>query len=597
MELDLVPDWEIMETPLKSAALVSALGMYDWSLAAKKMLAREFFISSVSGAGTRQHSHIVKSAVKGEIGAAFCLTEISHGTNTRALRTTATYNPDNQTFILHTPDFEAAKCWAGNLAKTATHASVFAQLITPDGVCQGLHNFVVPVRDPATLLPLPGITIGDMGHKIGLNGLDNGWLMFNNYQIAREMLLNKTGDVSKEGVYSTPFKDPNKRFGASLGNLSGGRVGIINMANTNLHLAVVIAVRYSAVRSQFGPPGQPEQPVLNYQLQQRRLIPYLAASFAHHHFSMTFYQDYMRLLLGKMSGEDPDVLASLGHEIHGVSCAGKPLASWVAQQAVQECREGCGGHGYLRVSRLGRLRDDNDANCTYEGDNNVLLQQTSNWLLSLYRAGKADSPLGTIAWLSQYQDTPGPLQGDITDPHTAVRCLRALVFRLLVQTTAQIHKLQQEGRDSFFSRNNTQYHLARTMAMVFIQSVIAERFRVFTKEHMAEFPVLSTLCSLYACWSVEQYGADLLLHNVITPDYLALTRTQVLTLCEELLPDAVSLTDCLSPTDFILNSALGHSSGNVYQLLHQSFLSVPGGFERPEFWVKYTERFREKSRL
>jgi hypothetical protein len=27
------------------------------------------------------------------------------------------------------------------------------------------------------------------------------------------------------------------------GNLSGGRVGIINMANTNLHMAVIIAVR------------------------------------------------------------------------------------------------------------------------------------------------------------------------------------------------------------------------------------------------------------------------------------------------------------------------------------------------------------------
>merc|ERR1719430_2066177 len=67
MELDLVPDWEIMETPLKSAALVSALGMYDWSLAAKKMLAREFFISSVSGGGTDRHRPLVKSAVRGEM--------------------------------------------------------------------------------------------------------------------------------------------------------------------------------------------------------------------------------------------------------------------------------------------------------------------------------------------------------------------------------------------------------------------------------------------------------------------------------------------------------------------------------------------------
>ena len=47
--------------------------------------------------------------------------------------------------MINSPDFEAAKFWVGNLGKTATHTIVYAQLITPDGVCQGLHSFVVPV--------------------------------------------------------------------------------------------------------------------------------------------------------------------------------------------------------------------------------------------------------------------------------------------------------------------------------------------------------------------------------------------------------------------------------------------------------------------
>lgn len=58
-----------------------------------------------------------------------------------------------------------------------------------------------------------GIIIGDMGEKIGLNGKDNGFLIFDKYTVPRDALLDRTGKVTKEGLYVTPYKDPNKRFG------------------------------------------------------------------------------------------------------------------------------------------------------------------------------------------------------------------------------------------------------------------------------------------------------------------------------------------------------------------------------------------------
>ena len=54
--------------------------------------------------------------------------------------------------------------------------------------------------------------------------------------------------------------------------------------------------------------------------------------------------------------DDPDKVALMGQEIHGISSSGKPWSGWVAQAAIQECREACGGHGYLKGARFGELR-------------------------------------------------------------------------------------------------------------------------------------------------------------------------------------------------------------------------------------------------
>lgn len=174
-------------------------------------------------------------------------------------------------------------------------------------------------------------------------------MMFDNFLVPSSSLLNRTGDVDPDGHYISPIKDKKKRLGASLGNLSAGRVGIVGMAKCNLVKAVTIAVRYSAVRRQFGPQeSSPELPVIEYQLQQWRLLPHVAGAYVLVHFAKAVRADFVDMQKAQlMKTHAADHLAAVGAEMHAISSCAKPLASWLARDAIQECREACGGHGYL----------------------------------------------------------------------------------------------------------------------------------------------------------------------------------------------------------------------------------------------------------
>lgn len=58
----------------------------------------------------------------------------------------------------------------------------------------------------------------------------------------------------------------------------------------------------------------------------------------------------------------------------------------------------------------------------------------------------------------------------------------------------------------------------------------------------------------------------------------------VLNLLKELKNDAISIVDAIAPNDFILNSPLGMSDGEVYKHLQSVLWQTAGTFERPEWW-------------
>lgn len=197
-----------------------------------------------------------------------------------------------------------------------------------------------------------------------------------------------------------------------------------------MSMALTIAIRYAAQRRQFGPDKGNEIAIIEYQLhvkikkslkiidlfrfmfiyfkKQYRLLPPLAVCYVLKNYSFSLFNNLVEFYMGMMSNDTSDRQADFGKEIHALSSAIKPYSSWSAQQIIQECREACGGHGYLKSSRFGYLRNTNDPILTFEGDNNVLLQQTSNYLISAFEdylktnRSVSETPLQTTEFLNKF---------------------------------------------------------------------------------------------------------------------------------------------------------------------------------------------------
>jgi acyl-CoA oxidase len=97
-------------------------------------------------------------------------------------------------------------------------------------------------------MPLRGITIGDCGKKTGMQGVDNGFIIFNDFRIPRTNLLNRFSDVTADGKFKAEIESADQRFALQLGALSTGRIMILFSCTVAMEMVSKIALRFAAMR-------------------------------------------------------------------------------------------------------------------------------------------------------------------------------------------------------------------------------------------------------------------------------------------------------------------------------------------------------------
>ncbi|KAL3663905.1 hypothetical protein V7S43_010795 [Phytophthora oleae] len=558
----------------KRDTLADIVGVFDLPMWTRNGVHFGLFLGAIMGQGDQsQQDEWMLPTMMLELFGCYGMTELGHGSFTRGFETTATFDVKTDEFVIHTPTDTATKWWIGGSGQTATHTVCFARLVLPnDGADHGVQSFIVPLRDVETHDPLPGVRIGDMGSKMGLQGVDNGWIQFDHVRIPRANMLRRYAQVSRDGVFSQTQHKAQLAYAALLVN----RGKIVTLSVGILEKAVTIAVRYAAVRRQGlqvnSEDSHSETRLLDYQTHQYRLMPVLARAYAYR-----LQTRHITRLLQHFDAQGSDISEALLADIHGTMSGFKAFCTWDVHEGIDACRQSCGGNGYSKYTGLAELFADFSAMVTFEGDNTVMALQTAHYLLrAVEKLHRGEKLAGSVQYLEREQASNRRRQWGVEGP-TDLSNAALLRDALDVYTGRQVlqvsAKLAAANGETETERLNScqvdlveiaRVHVFYNVASAFLQHI--QELKTDTSGGSdALVPALGALCQLYICQELDRGAAFLLKEKYLSSVQSNLVRERLMESCARVRDDAVGLVDAFMLTDTVLNSSVGRADGSIYE--------------------------------
>ncbi|KAF9157160.1 acyl-Coenzyme A oxidase, partial [Mortierella sp. AD011] len=562
---------QIKEPRLRQAFL-NAMALYSESYSMRMYVHDMLFRQAMLLFGSpEQQDKWMDDIINWRVIGCFAMTELGHSSNLRGLETTSTYDHATNEWVIHSPTLTSTKWWIGMSGETATHTVAICQTVV-DGVNHGINWFIVPLRNPKTGKLLPGVTCGDIGHKYGRQGLDNGWIQFTAVRIPRDNMLMKWASISPEGKFK-----PSPNPVLSYATLIPERFTLLGGSQVFLSQALTIAVRYGAVRRQ----GNKDEQILDYQTHYTSLMPGVALGYVLNIVDRVIMEkwnqvaDYVRTDSAAFMREIPDQ--------HGVSAGFKASVSWYITEVLESCRRACGGHAYSSYNAIAGLIGDYGVYTTGGGDNVVLMQQTARYLIATLKAVyEGQKVSGSVSYFNDHKRILAHSKTTLQDPRDLYNfefAIDTLTWACTKKATDLVIALNEAGKvNSDEAWNANQRDLVR-LADVHSWRYFLVLYRQGIERHKSKplFPVLQKIAP-YGHFLEENYfdGSQAKQVNQVFIDQ-----------CKDLRKDAVPLVDAWEIPDYILKAPIGKYDGNIYPAYFGTVSAAQKSHEPPAYWHKY----------
>ena len=364
--------------------------------------------------------------------------------------------------------------------------------------------------------------------------------------------------------------------------LLGGRVMMVLDSYRMLARMSTIALRYAIGRRQFKgdnvdqkDPNALETQLIDYPLHQKRLFPYLAAAYVisagAYKIEQTIDSTLAQLDEAVEKNDEKAIFKSIDDmkSLFVDSGSLKSTATWLGAEAIDQCRQACGGHGYSSYNGFGKAYNDWVVQCTWEGDNNVLAMSVGKpivrQVISIEDSGKPVR--GSTSFLNQLKEYTGSNASkvvlnnvaDLDDVEKVIKAIEVAIIRLSQEAASIVRK------ESFDYVGAELVQISKLKAHHYLLTEYTRRINEFDQKDLV--PYLRTLAKLYAATIVlDRFAGVFLTFNVASPAAISsLASVQIPKLCAEVRPNVVAYTDSFQQSDMFVNSAIGRYDGDVYE--------------------------------